>query len=273
MDLVSWLTGEKESGRHFPGPYGLQLYSLRHQLPGHVAYWLRRVKQIGYQEVETAGLDGLTVEQFRRAMPSGLRCAGMHNAFARYQHQMPQIIHEAKTLGASYVGCAELPQKGKYLTMADVRYAAAGFNHFAAVLARHGLGFAFHAEVNAFYPLHGKPGFDHLIALTHPNVLQEMDVFWVKRGGQDPVTYLNRYPTRFKMLHLKGMRKGTPVGNFNVGTSPQDCVPLGQGILRMRPILEAALRIGIKYYFVEDESREAPQGIVTSMHYLKTVRL
>ncbi len=274
-NLATWLLGSTEDpGEHFPGPYGLQLYSLRHQMPGHVKMWLERVKRMGYQEIEMAGFYGLTPLEFRRALDSaGLPCIGMHNAYDRYLHDMPTTIREAKVLSAQYLVCPELPQAGRHLTMADVRRAARGFNHFAAQAERHGLRFAFHAEVNAFYPIGGRPGLDRLIALLRPDVVQEMDIFWYKRGGQDPVAYLKRYPKLFRLMHLKDMRRGTPIGNFNVGTSDEACVVLGQGILHLRAILREAVKIGVQHYFVEDESREAPQNIAADVRYLKTVRL
>jgi sugar phosphate isomerase/epimerase len=275
MSLETWLMGSnKDLGGHFPGPYGLQLYSLRNQMPGHVKPWLERVKQIGYQEVEMADLFGLSAEQFHRALASmGLRCVGMHNDYARYVRAMPTIIREARALGAKYLVCPDLPQAGRHLTMADVRRAARDFNHFAAQLEPQGLRFGFHAEINAFYPIGGRPGLDHLIALLRPGIVQEMDIFWYKCGGQDPVIYLRRYPKLFRLMHLKDMRHGTPVGNFNARISDEDCVPLGQGILHMRAILAEAVKIGVQHYFVEDESREAPQNIVTDIKYLKTVRV
>jgi sugar phosphate isomerase/epimerase len=269
-----WLGSTGDAGGHFPGPYGLQLYSLRQQMPGHVKQWLERVRRIGYGEVETAGLDGLSAQQFHSALASvGLRCVGMHNDYARYVHEMSAIIREAQTLGAQYLVCPELPQAGRHLTMVDVRRAARDFNRFAAQLERHGLHFGFHAEVNAFYPIGGRPGLDRLIALMRPDIVLEMDIFWYKCGGQDPVAYLKRYPKLFRLMHLKDMRRGTPVGNFNVSISDEDCVALGQGILDMPAILREAVRIGVRHYFVEDESREAPENIVADMKYLKTVRL
>lgn len=273
--LANWLMGStQDTAGRFRGAYGLQLYSLRHQLPGHVKPWLERVRKMGYQEVEMAALYGLTVQQFHRALVStGLRCVGMHNSYSRYAREMPTVIREAKTLGLRYLICPELPQAGKHLTMADVRRAARGFNHFAAQLKPHGLRFGYHAEVNAFYPIGGRPGIDRLIALLRPDVIQEMDIFWYRCGGQDPVAYLKRYPKLFRLMHLKDMRRGTPIGNFNADISGEDCVPLGQGILHMRAILEEAEKIGVEHYFVEDESREAPQNILKDVNYLKTVRL
>lgn len=273
--LGSWLLGStKDTSGRFRGPYGLQLYSLRHQMPGHVKQWLERVRKMGYQEVEMAGLDGLSAQQFHRALTStGLRCIGMHNGYTRYVREMPVIIREAQALGLRYLVCPDLPQAGRHLTMADVRRAARDFNHFAAQLKPHGLRFGFHAEINAFYPIGGRPGLDRLIALLRPDIVQEMDIFWYRCGGQDPVAYLRRYPKLFRLMHLKDMRRGTPVGNFNASISDEDCVALGQGILHMRAILEEAARIGVEHYFVEDESREAPQNIVKDINYLKTVRL
>ena len=274
-----WLFGStNDAGGHFSGPYGLQLYSLRQQLPGHVKRWLEQVRQAGYQEVEMASLDNLSAQQFHRALQSaGLRCVGMHNDYARYVRQMPAIIREAQTLGAEYLVCPDLPQAGRHLTMADVRRAARDFNRFAAQLERHGLHFGFHAEVNAFYPIGGRPGLDRLIALLRPDIVQEMDIFWYTCGGENPVAYLKRYPKLFRLMHLKDMRRGTPVGasraEFPVPSAGEACVPLGQGILDMPAILHEAVRIGVQHYFVEDESREAPKNIVKDINYLKTVRV
>ncbi|MGH9328356.1 MAG: sugar phosphate isomerase/epimerase family protein [Terriglobia bacterium] len=269
----SWLFGN-DAGGHFPGPYGLQLYSLRKQMPGDVKPWLERVRKMGYQEAELSGLEDLSPQKFHRALESaGLRAVGMHNSYARYRHQMPAIIQEARALGVEYLVCPDLPKAGRHTTMADVHRAAREFNRFAAQLERHDLRFGFHAEIDAFYPIDGRPALDRLIALLRPDIVQEMDIFWYKRGGQDPVTYLKRYPKLFRLMHLKGMRRGTPVGNFNVGTSDEDCVPLGQGILDIPSILQEAMRIGVQHYFVEDESREAPKNIATDIRYLKTVRV
>jgi sugar phosphate isomerase/epimerase len=36
-----------------------------------------------------------------------------------------------------------------------------------------------------------------------------MDIFWIQFGGGDPVSLLKKYGSRWKMMHVKDMRKGT----------------------------------------------------------------
>ena len=57
---------------------------------------------------------------------------------------------------------------------------------------------------------------DYLIKNTDPKyVAYEMDVFWVVHPGQDPVKWLEKYPGRWELMHVKDMRKGTPTGRFD----------------------------------------------------------
>ena len=98
-----------------------------------------------------------------------------------------------------------------------------------------------------------------------------MDVFWVKHPGQDPVALLQKYPKRFLMMHLKDRKPGTE-GNQN-GTAPDESnVVLGQGDVGIGAIMEAAKKIGIKHYFIEDESPGVVQQVPQSLAYLKSLK-
>ncbi|MCA1604287.1 MAG: sugar phosphate isomerase/epimerase, partial [Acidobacteria bacterium] len=71
--------------------------------------------------------------------------------------------------------------------------------------------------------------FDRLVADTKADLVDfELDIFWAYHGGADPAKLLLKYPQRFKLLHLKDMKKGT-VGNLT-GHAPDDTsVALGAG--------------------------------------------
>jgi sugar phosphate isomerase/epimerase len=99
----------------------------------------------------------------------------------------------------------------------------------------------------------------------------EMDVFWVKHPGQDPVALLNKYPDRFLMLHLKDRRHGTE-GN-QAGHAPDETnVVLGQGDVGIAEVMKAAKKIGVKHYFIEDESEYSVEQIPQSLKYLKSLK-
>lgn len=77
---------------------------------------------------------------------------------------------------------------------------------------------------------------------------------------QAALAALKRFPNRFRLIHLKDVRKGTPIGEFSItAVSSEASVPLGTGILDIPAILLEAEKVGIKKYYVEDESAEPPR--------------
>ena len=102
-------------------------------------------------------------------------------------------------------------------------------------------------------------------------VYLQMDVFWIKQAGQDPVALLKRYANRWIMLHLKDRKPGTPDsknGRVDVETN----VALGKGDVGIDAIMKTARAIGIKHYFIEDESSRSEQQIPESLRYLKSLK-
>ena len=99
----------------------------------------------------------------------------------------------------------------------------------------------------------------------------EMDVFWIKQAGQDPLALLKKHSSRWILLHLKDRKKGTP--NSLNGHAPDETnVVLGKGDVGIAEIMKEAKAIGIKHYFIEDESPLAEEQIPKSLAYLKSLK-
>jgi len=98
-----------------------------------------------------------------------------------------------------------------------------------------------------------------------------MDIFWIHFGGGDPVALMKKYGSRWKLMHVKDMKKGTPKDLTGL-TSPENDVPLGTGELNLPAILKEAKRIGIKHYFIEDESSNVIIQVPQSIQYLRTLK-
>lgn len=98
----------------------------------------------------------------------------------------------------------------------------------------------------------------------------EMDVFWIKHPGQDPVALLKKYPNRFPLMHLKDRKPGTP-GNQNGEADVETNVVLGQGDVGIAEIMKAAKSVGVKHYFIEDESSRSVEQVPQSLQYLKSI--
>jgi sugar phosphate isomerase/epimerase len=99
-----------------------------------------------------------------------------------------------------------------------------------------------------------------------------MDVFWTVHPGQDPVGLLEKYPKRWELLHLKDMKKGTPTGVHTGGADVRNDVALGTGQIDIAAVVRVATRLGIRHYFIEDESPEVIQQIPVSLRFLESLK-
>jgi len=261
------------TGPSFKGPVGLQLYSLRDQFKTNVIGTLDEVKSFGFRYAELAGTYGLTPEKFKAELGSrGIQAIGAHFGYERYRDEPEAVAQEAKALGLRYAGCAWIPHTGDF-DEKTCREAIAVFNKAGAAMAKHGLKFFYHVHGFEFQP-HGQGTLlDLLFAETDPKTVSyEMDIFWIVFPGQDPVKLLEKYPKRWELMHLKDMRKGTQTGLLTGGTDVKNDAALGTGLMDMSAILRAAKKVGIKYYFIEDESPWSEQQIPQSLKFLEQVK-
>ena len=148
------------------------------------------------------------------------------------------------------------------------------FNAAGKTLKENGLSFWYHAHGYEFreYPEGKGTLFEYMMEKTNPEYVNfQMDVFWMKNPGQDPVALLKKYPTRWKSLHLKDRRIGTP-NNPNGRQDKETNVVLGTGDVGIAEIMKTAKKIGIKHYFIEDESSRALEQVPASVAYLKSLK-
>jgi len=260
-------------GPSFKGPIGLQLYSLRDLFKSDVPGTLEKVKGYGVHDVELASNYGLPAEKFKEMLTANnLNPVSAHYPYEQYRDDPESVAKEANVLGLKYVGCAWIPHEGNF-TEKTCREAIAVFNHAGEVLAKHGLRFFYHVHGYEFQPFGQGTLLDLLITETKPKeVSYQMDIFWIVFPGQDPVKLLEKYGSRWQLMHLKDMKKGLQTGSLSGGTDVRNDVPLGTGQIDLPPLLRAAKKAGVKYYFIEDESPLAPGEIPDSLRYLETVK-
>ena len=259
------------TGRDFKGPIGLQLYSLRAKFAKDVPGTLDLVKSYGITYVELAGTYNLPPEQFRKMLDErGLVAVSGHFGFDRYQKDPDAVASEAKALGLKYAGVAWITHQAPFDEQ-ECKNAIEVFNKAGAALAKHGIQFFYHNHGYEFRPHNGETFMDMLIKGTDPkHVAFQMDTFWVKHPGADPTEWLNKYPNRWKLMHVKDMKAGTE-SNFSGGSNVNNDVAVGTGILDWPSILKAAKKAGVKYYFIEDESDAVAEQIPQSLAHLEKV--
>ena len=261
----------------FKGPLGLQLYTLRESFKTNVPATLDRVKAMGFVEIEGGGDYGLGVDQFNALLRErGLKMVSAGFGYENLKRDIDGAVRRARALGVKYVMCAWIPHAESGLTEAGVRRAAADFNAWGAAFKSAGITFAYHPHGYEFRPL--KPGearshFDLLVAETNPELVSfEMDVFWIAHPGQDPAGLLAKYPNRWSLMHLKDLRRGAATG-IQTGHAPQsDDVPLGTGQVNWPLVLKEAAAVGVKHYFIEDESATPLEAVPASVKYLQNLK-
>src|SRR2546423_11594888 len=257
----------------FHGPIGLQLYSLRADFDRDVEGTLKKVKSFGIKNVELAGTYKLSPGNFKQMLDdNGLKPISGHFPFERYRDDLEGVVRDAKALGLQYAGCAWIPHKGDF-DEKTCRDAAAVFNKAGEALGKEDIKFFYHTHGYEFQPYKDGTLFDLLMEETKPDLVKyEMDVFWIVHPKQDPAKLLHKYPKRWALMHLKDMREGTPRGLLTGSSDVNNDVALGTGIMDWPAILQAASEVGIKYYFIEDESPTSEEQIPISLRFLEKIK-
>jgi len=257
----------------FAQEIGLQLYSLRNEIPKDVPGSLTRIQSWGIKEIEGGGTYGMTIDEFNAlCKKNSLKMVSIGADFSELEKDPAAVAAKAKQFGAKYVMCAWIPHQGTDFTVSDTEKAITVFNKAGKVLAEAGITFCYHPHGYEFRPYEDGTLFDLMAKKMDPNYANfEMDVFWVKHPGQDPVALLKKYPNRFPLMHLKDRRPGTAGNQFGTADDETNVV-LGAGDVGIADIMKVARQYGVKHFFIEDESRHAVQQIPQSLTFLKSLK-
>jgi len=232
---------------------------------------LDKVQALGFKKVELAGTYGMTPEAFRQALVErGLEPVSAHYGYEQWRDDPEAVVKEAKVLGLKYAGCAWIPDHDPF-TEERCREVAAVFNKAGAVAAKEGIQFFYHNHGYEFQPYGDGTLFDLLMELTDPKLVAlQMDLLWTVFPGQDPVALLEKYGSRWQLVHLKDLRKGVE-GNLSGGTDTKNDVALGTGQVDFPKVLATAQKVGVKLYIIEDESPTVLEQIPQSLDFLSHV--
>jgi sugar phosphate isomerase/epimerase len=245
---------------------GLQLYSLRNQMADDLSATLAQVSEWGINYVEGGGaLYGLSVDDFRDELrKNDLKLISVDTTFDELRDSPIAAVYKAKFYGAEFATFYSIPHDtSKGMTINDTRAAVNVMNEAGKLLEANGITLQYHPHGFEFHPYGDGTLFDVLVDEVTEAQFQ-MDVFWVRQAGVDPVALLRRYPGRFTSLHLKDRAPGTP-DSGDGRADDETNVTLGQGDVGIAAAVNEARRQGIRYFFLEDESsrvlKQVPKGI------------
>lgn len=252
---------------------GIQLYSLREQLPKDVNGTIAKIAQAGYKEVEVFGYSvqnkfwGLDPKAFKNLLSeNGLTAPSGHYGMDKFisggnADELKTYIEAANTIGSSYI---VVPYLGDNLrkTADDWKKVAAKLNEASAICKASGLKLGYHNHNFEFEKQGDTTGYEIMLKETDPKAVQfEMDIYWVVRSGNDPVKLFKEHPGRFPMWHVKDMDKADHTINTEVGS----------GTIDFKNIYKYAKLAGLKHLIMEQEnfSIDPYVSIKKSADYIK----
>jgi sugar phosphate isomerase/epimerase len=230
------------------GDFGLQLYSLRDDLPKDPKGILKQVAGFGYKQIE--GFEGAL----------GIWWGMSHTEFKKYTgdlginmvstHCDTKKNFEKKAAEAAEVGLKYLinPYIGAQKKLDDYKKFADEFNKNGEICKKNGIRFAYHNHGYTFEQLEGQYPQDILMQNTDAALVDyQMDIYWVVTPGADPEVWLKKYPNRFRLCHVKDRLKEVKPEDHDASAD------LGTGIIDFPKILKTASENGMQYYIVEQE--------------------
>ena len=257
----------KGSGKPL-GSFGLQLYTLRDDLPKDPRGILNQVAAMGYKQVESFEGD------------AGMFWGMGHRGFKSYMDQLGMTIVSShcdtspggldkKAAEAAEIGMKYLinPWIGPQKTLDEYKKRADEFNKAGETCRKHGIRFAYHNHGYAFVKQDGQYPMDILLAASDPKLVDfEMDIYWVVTAGADPEAWLKKYPNRFRLCHVKDRQKGADPKEEDAS------VDVGTGSMDWSRILKTAKAQGMQYFIVEQERYEGTtplKSAAVAAQYLK----
>ena len=249
--------------------FGLQLYTLRDDLPKDPKGVLKQVSSFGYKQVE--GYEGpqgmfwgMSNTDYKKYLDDlGMTMVSSHCDMTK---DFERKAAEAAAIGMKYLIC---PYLGAQKTLDDYKRFAETFNEKGEICRKNGIRFAYHNHDYSFKQLDGQYPQDVMMSITDPATVDfEMDIYWVVTAGEDAEAWLKKYKDRFRLCHVKDRKKGT--------TEAADSVTLGTGSIDFAKILRVAQDNGMQYYIVEQEKYEGTtplKAVEDNAAYMKALKI
>jgi sugar phosphate isomerase/epimerase len=253
-------------------PVGVQLYSFREQLKQNVNDNLKKVREMGITSVEAAGFYDLSASEFKKLTDAnGLKVEGVSAEFTELEDptKLKKIIADAKATGADYIVCFWIPHVEGDFTLAETERAIKVFNSAGKTISANKLMLLYHPHGYELRPYKDRYMLDLLFERTDPRYFNfEIDINWIYHAGHNPVTWMKAYPTRFKAMHIKDRIKGTACNQYG-RMDVEKNVAIGTGEVNIDDCVKMGRKIGIKYFFIEDESSRSFEQTPLSIQYLR----
>lgn len=254
------------------GIIGVQMMMLKEEIAKHGIYEvMKQLTELGYHTVEVSQIP-MTEENIRQlkkaqqelhiqvaAMSCGLEDISPEFKYPgdTLKNDFHKIVQDCRAVTCSILRIGMLPMSyasspERMLEMTNI------LESYALRLKEYGIDLYYHAHTMEFYRWQGKPILTHMRERTQ-HLGFELDSHWMWRGGVDPVSYLESFKGRIRLLHLKDYRIGlvsdpsimTP--QFDIFGYLEQFAEVGEGVLDMPAIINAGAASGSEYFLIEQD--------------------
>ena len=262
----------------------VQLYSVRNEMECDFYGTLKKIKDMGYEGVEFAGLFEYSANEVKAMLSElGLTAVSAHVPYETLLSGGDDVMNEYKTLGCKYIVIPYLIESDR-MGGENFEQVMTNIHKLGEKAKAHDLQLLYHNHDFEFIKIDGEYGLDKLYRLIPADLLAtEIDTCWVNVAGEDPVSYVKQYAGRAPVVHLKDfvMPGKKPVHLYQlIGIESEqneeadsfDFRPVGYGVQNIPAILKACDTAGTEWIVVEmDEPQKGKtplEGIQKSIEYL-----
>jgi sugar phosphate isomerase/epimerase len=264
----------------------IQLYSVRDEMEKDFFGTLKRVKEMGYDGCEFAGLYGKDPKEIKKACDElGLTPISAHVAYHDIMPDINKAVNTYKEVGCKYMVIPYLPEDLRYGTE---KYAQAveDFKEIGKICKENGLTLLYH---NHDFEFEKDENGDYVLDALYNEVCEcilktEIDTCWVNVGGEDPSAYVRKYTGRAPIVHLKDFAGDKNENMYElIGIESEkkkvkstfEFRPLGYGKQNIQSIVDAAKDAGADWVVAEMDSPSMGltpmECMQKSIDYMKTI--
>ncbi|MBC7722523.1 MAG: sugar phosphate isomerase/epimerase, partial [Pedobacter sp.] len=222
----NWLSNLNGGDNATLKKFGLQLYSLRDDLPKNPEAVLKQVASFGYKQIESyEGADGMFWGMGNLGFKSLMDDLGMIiiSSHCDIKTDFERKAEQTAAIGMKYLIA---PYLGPQKSIDDFKKAAEDFNKCGDICKQNGIKFAYHNHDYSFKKIDGQVPIDVMLANTDADkVYFELDIYWAVTAGVNPADYFTKYKNRFTLCHIKDRMKNAVTTDSN-----SSCV-LGEGVI------------------------------------------
>lgn len=263
--LVNNVSVTKNGGLKLNKKVGIQLFTLREEAMQNFDDTLEKIADLGYEGIEFAGYFGdYEAKNLKKKMESlNLENAGSHIPYHTLKDDIDSVISYQLEAGSSSIVCPIIPEENR-TSKKGYEEVVKVLNNAGEECRRQGIHFSYHNHAFELVEVDGILPLEYILEQTNPEWVQaELDVYWLKKAGEDPVKWLERYKDRMKRIHIKDMTKD----------EEQFFAELGTGGLEVDRIIEQGEKTNAEWFIVEqDKTKKTPfESAAISMEYLKNI--